>query len=236
MSNSLRNEPGKVNLSFCLYLCYCLCLNGVTMQPDQSPYQQPQYSIDYLNQIAPQQHKKPTPGWQRFAILGVVIIGIIILIAGAIAILGGGGPGKLPTMAARLQTLQQIVDGAQPKIKDNTLRVSNSNLSLYLTDANRDMVAPLKANNVDPAKLDKTLLKKEDGSKLTATLEDARLNAIYDRTYAREMNYQLTTLLLLMKDIRASSGSRSLNTFIDTTTTNLQTSQQQFASYTDSTN
>lgn len=204
--------------------------------PQPQPFQQPQYSIDYLNQIAPQSHRQ-TPKWQRFAILGVIIVGIIILLMGVVAILGGGhSPAKLPTMAARLQTMQKIVDSAQPQIKANTLRVTNSNLSLYLADANRDMVAPLKTNNVDPAKLDKTVLKKEDGSTLTATLEDARLNAIYDRTYAREMNYQLTTFLLLMKDIRASSSSRSLVTFIDTTSANLKTSQAQFASYNDSTN
>jgi hypothetical protein len=203
--------------------------------PQPQPFQQPQYSIDYLNQIAPQSHR-PTPKWQRFAILGVIIVGVIVLLMGIVTILGGSSPAKLPTMAARLQTLQKIVDAAQPQIKANTLRVTNSNLSLYLVDANRDMVAPLKANNVDPAKLDKTVLKKEDGSALTATLEDARLNAVYDRTYAREMNYQLTTFLLLMKDIRASSSSRSLDTFIDTTSANLKTSQEQFASYSDSTN
>ena len=203
--------------------------------PQPQPFQQPQYSIDYLNQIAPQSHKQ-APKWQRFAILGVIIVGIIILLMGVVAILGGSRPAKLPTMAARPQPMQKIVDTAQPQIKANTLRVTNSNLSLYLADANRDMVAPLKTNNVDPAKLDKAVLKKEDGSTLAATLEDARLNAIYDRTYAREMNYQLTTFLLLMKDIRASSSSRSLDTFIDATSANLKTSQQQFASYSDSTN
>ena len=204
--------------------------------PPQQQFQQPQYSIDYLNQIAPQSHKQ-TPKWQRFAILGVIIVGIIIVIMGVVAILGGGSsPAKLPTMAARLQTLQKIVDGAQPKITANSLRVTNSNLSLYLTDANRDMIAPFKANNVDPAKLDKALLQKEDGSKLTSVLEDARLNAVYDRTYAREMNYQLTTLILLMKDVESNTTSKSLRSFIDTTSTNLKTTQDQFASYTDSTN
>lgn len=215
-------------------------------QPPQQPYppqpsapqqqfQQPQYSIDYLNQIAPQQHKPKAP-LPRLVILilgGGIVLFLIMALFGAMR---GGNSASLPTLAMRLQSLQSVADSAQPKIKSNQLRVTNSNLSLYLTNANRDIATPLKNTGNDPAKIKPTAAIQADTKKLSSALEDARLNAIYDRVYARNMNYQLTTLLLQMAQLKNSSSSASTRAFLDTTTANLTTIQDQLSKYTDSTN
>lgn len=205
-----------------------------SQSPAPAP-QPPQYSIDYLNQIAPQQ-KNSTPN-KLLVIVGILIMLLIVTFAAVgLSRLGGASSDtKLQTLAARLTTLQKVADKAQPNIKSNQLRSTNSSLNLFLTGANRDIAEPLTNNGVDVKKLDKAIVSKEDGSKLTATLEDARLNAVYDRTYAREMSYQLSTTLLLMDDVAESTNSKSLDEFIDTTKANLEPIKKQMSDFVGST-
>jgi hypothetical protein len=186
------------------------------------------YSIDYLNQIAPQQ-KKPGLSNKLFLMIAggglvlAIIVGIIVLTSS-----GSGPTEKMQTLAARLLTLQTISDKAQKNIKSSQLRSTNSTLTIFLTNANHDIIDPLAKNNVDIKKLDKKIVALENGTDLTKKLEDARLNAVYDRTYAREMGYQLDTVAALMKDIYTSSGSKSLKEFLVTTDNNLQPLKKQF--------
>lgn len=210
--------------------------NQPLYQPPAQPQPQPQYSIDYLNNIAPKQQKN-TPN-KLLVIIGILVILLIVAVAAiGLSGLGGASSGtKLQTLAARLDNLQDVSEKAQPHVKNNQLRGTNSSLTLYLANANRDIAEPLKNNGIDVKKLDKSIVAKEKNAALTTTLEDARLNAIYDRTYAREMNYQLSTTLLLMDDINASTKSKSLQTFIATTKSNLEPIEEQMSDFVDSTN
>jgi hypothetical protein len=199
--------------------------------PPASPPQQPQYSIDYLNQIAPAPQKKPI-GSRLF----VVLIGggvILTLIVGALSLLsGGGGPTKdMQTFAARVQTLEKITASAQKNIKSNDLRSTNSNLNIFLTNTDHGMVDPLTKNGISLTKLDKTITTAESGSALSAKLEDARLNAVFDRTYSREMSYQLAALRVLMTSIYKSSGSKSMKSFLQTTDDSLVPIKKQFDTF-----
>ncbi len=204
-------------------------------QPPTQPSQPPQYSIDYLNQIAPQQ-KQSAPN-KLLVIVGILVVLLLVTFAiiGLSRLGGASSATKLQTLAARLTTLQTVADKAQPNIKSNQLRSSNSSLGLFLTSANRDIAAPLTNNGINPKKLDSAIVTKENGKQLTETLENARLNAIYDRTYAREMSYQLSTTLLLMDDIADSTNSKSLDEFIETTKANLEPVKKQMSDFVGST-
>ena len=194
--------------------------------PNQTPY-----SIDYLNQIAPQQ-KKPGMNNRLFVVIAggglvlAILIGVLTLFSS-----GSGPTQKMQTLSARLTTLQTISDKAQKNIKSGELRSTNSSLNIFLTNANRDIVAPLAKNGVEVKKIDKKILGLEAGTKLTEKLEDARLNAVYDRTYAREMGYRLDTVAALMKDIYTSSNSKSLKEFLVSTDTNLLPLKKQFKEF-----
>jgi hypothetical protein len=133
----------------------------------------------------------------------------------------------MQTLAARLITLQSVADKSQKTIKSGPLRSTNSNLAIFLTNANRDIVEPLKNNGITIEKIDKKITAAENGEALTKTLEDARLNAVFDRVYAREMGYQLDTVEALMKDIYAKSNSKSLKEFMQKTDENLQPIRKQ---------
>ena len=190
-----------------------------------------QYSIDYLNQIAPQQKKSGLGNRLFFAIIGggillAVIVGFFALSSGA-----GGPTEKMQTLAARLITLQSVADKSQKTIKSGTLRSTNSNLAIFLTNANRDIVDPLKNNGITIEKIDKKITAAENGDKLTKTLEDARLNAVFDRVYAREMGYQLDTVASLMTEIYDKSNSKSLKEFMVATDKNLEPIKKQLTDF-----
>lgn len=197
------------------------------MQPDQH-----EYPIDYLNQIAPQE-KKPLMNSK----VVLVIVGILVILAAAVGFLvlvssgGASDTQKLQTLSARMQTLEKISKAAGRNIKSGSLQTTNSTLSLFLTNANKDIVTPLQNNGVTAKNVDKAIAKKEDGAKVTAALEDARLNAVFDRTYAREMSFQLDTLANLMKQIYTTTKSKSLKEFLLSTDTNLKPIRTQLADF-----
>ena len=195
------------------------------MQPDN------QYPIDYLNQIAPQQ-KKPGLSTKMMILIGGGV-GLLLIIAGfMIFSSGSAGPTqKMQTLAARMATLRDIASKSQTNIKSGTLRNTNSNLAIFLTNANREIEEPLSKNNIDIKRIDQNIETAENGDELRATLEDARLNAVFDRTYAREMAYQLETVQALMSDIYSKTGSKSLKDFLNATNGNLQPIIDQLAEF-----
>lgn len=196
------------------------------MYPDNNP---PQAPIDYLNQIAPQPKK---PGINKNALIVVVLgIGLVLAIVIGFVIFATGnskGPKtSTVTLAARMQEMQTVADKSQKNIKSSSLRGINSNLIIFLTNANRDIATPLAATGLDVKKLDKAIVAKEKADPITADLEEARLNAIFDDTYAREMSFKLTTISLLMEDIYKSSKSKTMKDFLVTTDENLQPIKKQ---------
>ncbi len=166
-----------------------------------NPQNQP--PANYLDQIAPQQQKRPlfALNLKTISLLAgvVIVLGIIIANIGAMA--GSSRLAPWQRLSARLATTQKTADTASPLIKNSGLRSLNSELKIQLANANRDLATPITALKVDPAKLPVSITTAEDGAGMTARLEDARLNAKYDSTYAREMSYQLSTLLTLLSQL-----------------------------------
>lgn len=197
------------------------------MNPDNNQLPNSQYPIDYLNQIAPQA-KKSGPS-NRILVLVVIIGAVLALIVGFIMLMssGSGPTNASQTLAARLQTLQTVSDKSQKNIKSSALRGINSNLKIFLTSANRDIAAPLSETGIDVKALDKSIVAKESGTELSESLENARLNANFDNTYAREMSFQLATLDAVMGDIYAKTKNEDLKTFLVTTNDNLQPIKKQ---------
>jgi hypothetical protein len=208
------------------------------MNPDQPSTQPPAVtpnpnSADYLNQIAPQTPKRPLlrPTPKLFAIIGGGLVLLIIILSITVNIVSSAQRDPLRHLAARLESTAEISADAQMNLKDSKLRSLNSSLSLFLTNTNRDIVAPLAASGVEVGKIGKEIVQKESGDDVEATLEDARLNAKYDRVYAREMSYVLQNLLTQMQDIYASTGNQSLKEFLQTTYRNLEPTQASFDAY-----
>lgn len=195
------------------------------MNPDQNPY-----SIDYLNQIAPQSQKQGAKDKFFFWIIGGGLLVAIIVFLFTLS--SGGGPKEdMQTLAARMATLQTVASDTQKNLKSGELRSTNSNLTIFLANANRDIAEPLSANGIDVKKLDTSIVAKESGDKLTQAFEDARLNAVLDRTYAREMTYQLQTVSVLIRDIYESTNSKTFKTYLEKIDADLQPLITQFSDF-----
>lgn len=194
------------------------------MQPQQTDLPH-----DYLDQIAT---PNTQPGMNNKLFLSVVIGGILLaLIVGFMIILGSGKPAALQTLGLRLETLQKVSDNSQKTIKSGKLRSINSNLTLYLTNTNRELGAQLINNSIDLKKIDKNEIANESGDELTKKLEDARLNVVFDRTYANELTYQLETVDVLMNQVYKSTKSKSLKTFLESSNNGLKSLKKQFSEF-----
>lgn len=215
-----------------------------SMDPQQNP-QNPQpgqgTSLDYLNQIAPTASKKALPfiGGPlkpiHYIFAGLIVLLVIVLIVSIASNAGGGAKRKLEHLAARLSTTATIVEDAESRLKSTTLRTLNSNLKLSLANTNRDIVAPLARVGITTSKLPASVTEEEAATDVTNRLEDARLNAVYDSTYAREIAYQLDTTLTLMKDAYSSSKNEQVKSFLTTAYNNLEPTKEAFAEFNAST-
>lgn len=185
---------------------------------------------DYLNQIAPPPPKKVSFVRKQPILVGVICLVLVLII---FTILGSSSGNTKPPeqLAARLIATNVVVDDATSKIKNNQLRALNSDLKLCLTNAVRDIAAPLIEINLNIKKLNKKVVLAESNAELLVKLEDARLNGVYDRTYAREMTYKLSTILTLMQQVNSSTKNKDLKNFLDNTTKNLQPIQKRFADF-----
>lgn len=190
--------------------------------------EQPQYPIDYLNQIAPAP-QKAGPNRATFVVLvGLGILAFVIVSLLIFSSLSAGPTNDMQRLAARLTTLKAVATAAQPNIKSSQLRGTNSGFSIGLTNTNRDIVAPLASAGIDTTKLNKDIVAAENGDKITAKLEDARLNAVYDGAYAHEMSYQMAITISLMDKIYTGSSNQQVKDFLRATDKNFEPIKKQF--------
>ena len=207
-------------------------------QPPQTPFppQQPeqQVPVDYLNQISPQAPKKSmfSFGIKQVIIIGAALVILMLILVGIVNSLAGGKKEPLEQLSARLTATELVAVDAQANLKSSKLRSLNSNLKLYMTNTNRDVVAPLESADINVTKLSAKVIEAESTAALSERLENARLNAVFDRTYAREMAYQLGTLMTLMNQIYSSSSNTELKAFIKSAYDNLKPTQESFANFT----
>lgn len=203
------------------------------MNPDQQPVPQPPLGMDYLNQITPPQpvNKWLKPGPQLFLLIGGVLVVIVIIISIILGVVGSNARKPLQQLSARLAATAAIAEDGQKEIKSSELRSLNSSLKLYLTNINRDITAPMQKSGVNVSKLDESILKEESTESVNQRLEDARLNGIFDRVYAREMAYRLDTILALMRQINTSTGNEDLKQFLSESYDSLEPAQESFADF-----
>jgi hypothetical protein len=201
-------------------------------QPLQQPPQQQTNPIDYLNSIAPTPKKKiEIKGPMKLIVGAGGALLLVIIISILVSIFSQSDTTQLEQLAARLQATATIASTAQNNIQDSNLQSLNVTLQLYLTNTNRTIVSPLAEQNIDTTNLDPKIIAEENGSAMSAKLEDARLNAVFDNSYADNMSYQLSTIINLMQQIYNTSSNKDLKSFLSTSYTNLTPIQKQFANF-----
>ncbi len=187
------------------------------MQPEQ-----PQYPTNYLDTIAAQpQAKTMNPMMLWLLIGGVLAFAVVVLMFVFSA--GGGATERITRFGARMSSLQTVTSESQEQIKSGELRSLNSSLTLVLTNANRDLEEPLTSLGIeiDNEKQSTVALVADETEELNGRLEDARLNAIFDRTYVREMSFYIKSLRTEIRGIYGSTKNDDLKDVLQTTENNL---------------
>lgn len=188
--------------------------------------------VDYLDQIAPVAPKKRFFNLSGPVFMGAIAVGVVILICAVFITASTLSESKTTTkLAARLVVVEKIAKSSTEKIKSSQLRAINSELKTFLTNTIRDIDPLLVRENTKIKELPKSLLNSNSDTELINRLEDARLNAIFDRTYTREMAYELNNIMNLMQNINKNTGSKSLKSFISDAYKNLSPIQNQFAEF-----
>lgn len=202
------------------------------MQPNEQNGQPSQHPIDYLDSIStvPKGTKK---GPSDMVFFGAIIGGLLIaLIVGIFVFLSSGNDkADLSTLSIRLANLQTVADDSQKNAVSSRLRGTNTSLSLTLANANRDIGPLLAEHDVDPKKIDAKITAAENTDDLNERLEDARLNGIFDRIYAREMAYELETVLILLEQLNSNTKSKEQKEYLATTYDNIRPIQESFAKF-----
>ena len=198
-----------------------------------NPNDNQQNSIDYLDQIAP---KSTNNNWlsSKKPLLIALIAMFVLFIFISFSALSTGNTKTNVRLAARLIDTSTITKKATKNISSTKLQALNSNLSIYLSNTIRDIEPILLKEGIKIKSIDKKITKAETDVKLAATLEDARLNATYDRTYSREMAYKMNTILALMNQLKKSN--KSAKEFFTNSIENLTPIQKELAEFNEAAN
>ena len=197
------------------------------MNPNQ------QLPTNYLDQIAPQTVKSSfLLSKKHLLILGGIVAVVVVIIISVIAgKLGAAHTEPWERLSARVATTSKIATSSEGKIKNSQLRSTNSNVKILLVNTQRDLAKPLAAIGIKTDKLSPSVISTESSVAMLARLEDARLNAKYDSTYAREMSFQLSNLLTLLRQVYTASSNAENKAFLETTYNNFEPVQKTLSEF-----
>lgn len=207
--------------------------NNPYEQLPPQPQQQPQpLSTEYLNAIAPAAQVKTLNPFVLWGIIGGALVLLVMIVIG-ISSSTGTSTDSLAAVATKLDRLQTVTKDAQDTVQSSELRTLNSTLNLSLTNTNRDLAEPLKLQkiNLKDKKNQTVTTVTDEFTELDSRLEDARLNGVFDRTYAREMTFTLKTLRSDMAALYKKSGSKSVKDTLLTTDQNFKPLVEGFSEF-----
>ncbi len=191
-----------------------------------------QYAVDYLDQVAGGSSGSKEID-KKFIFIGAGVA-VALLLAGALLFMrpktvNDNKPVKLYTTL--IDTEKTTVRSGK-LLKSSKLVSINGSIRTNIINAARDMEAPLTAAGQKPASLKSAANKAPyHDEKFASALEDARLNATYDRVYANEINTKLKYIVLYMESIKKTTKSKKMNEFIDKNLPSMQTVQKAMDEY-----
>lgn len=192
-----------------------------------------QTPANYLDQIAsaPQKNSFMSGKVVRLAAIGVVLVVLVIIASIVVSAISGGQKDNWARLSARIGTTNEITQNANTNIKNNRLRSINSEVRIFLVNLERDIQDPLAVVGVNTKKIPTSITKEVSVESSLSNLEDARLNDVYDRTYAREMTYQLAQLLTDMQKVYNNSKNEANKKFLEEAYNSLEATHSTLSDY-----
>lgn len=186
--------------------------------------------VNYLDQISANAPQKNKPFLGRPILIFLVVALLLITFLTFIGSIGKNDD-SLVKLQARLTKTTEITKVAKKYLKSNELNAINSEVEIYITNTLRDIGPILTKNNIKSGSIDKNVLAAESVNKALDRLEDARLNAVFDRAYTTEMSYQTKNILTLINKLHKSSKSNDTKSFLKSAYQNLEQIQNKLTDY-----
>lgn len=194
------------------------------------------HSIDYLNKLAgtTTPTKSAAPANQKIILIGV---GVFLALSLAVLLLifanqkGPSGPPAEQTLYTTIFNSAEISSEASKHIKNSQLSSLNSAYHGQLVNDLTAMSEPLAKRGIDAKELGKAAKKAAEFEEVLQKLEDARLNAVYDKTYAAELDYQLQSIIMLMEKVEKLSSNKDMVEFVKKGSDNYTTIQDGLKDY-----
>ena len=194
------------------------------------------YTVEYLNKIAP---KKAAPFWTKGKILGASALLISLFFSIFIIVTSNKGDDNAQAVVRayyNISKLKETTKSFQNKIKSSDLAAVNAGINTSLSSNEQDLKEFMKSRKIEvprgDSKKNSQAIKQTDAifDKLSATLDDAFLNATIDEVYSREMAYQLIRVkdLITRRKKASPSSQRSVYEKIEK---NLTESSKQLENY-----
>lgn len=178
--------------------------------------------MDYLDQISTP--VKQSRSSNKLILIILILVGLLVMVGAAALILSDrpSSLDKASELSARTETLHTLAEDQHKYLRDNDLRANNTAYRVFLTNAIADLEAPLEAAGLEKdATQAIEAAETSYAEKLSSDFDDARLNVILDRTYAREMTYQIEVLQTMMQQVYDGTDSEELRTYLDSAFRNL---------------
>jgi len=196
----------------------------------------PTVSLDYLNSIATPQRSAMISPVKLWSIIGGVLIAIVIIFFIFVNASKGASPtDKFILYQYRLAQVSSIAKTDANLIKNSELRALSGSMNSILVGALAESNDHLSSFGLkkakEPAK-DAPIVK--EFSVLSSKLENADLNNNFDQVYAREMAYQMATLLAQINAIEKASSSKNVKASLETAKTNIEPYVTQYSDYNNS--
>lgn len=191
-----------------------------------------QFSVDYLNQIAPPMPQKTINRFAVFGMIaGVIALGVFLMVV----MTGSGRPdvsSQTKLIQARIATLQSVTAEQQKHLKQNELVSVNATLSTTLTSMMSSLDDLKKAQGIKSVPLVQSTTEKAYQTSLSGKFNDAYLTGTLDRTYAGEMAYQLAILKSMVQKLTSiSPNSQSIKTFHESSIPSIDVASKQFSDF-----
>lgn len=200
-------------------------------------------NLEYLNQIS--QSNRPTKtssisglSWRlimKFLLAFVVIISVLV----GVIILTTNGTTKTSTLTkqvyARSIYLNEALSQYNSKLKSSQLRAIGISLAGTLTNASSQIATYVASTSSDKNALAlSTSAATEEADNINSlylALDHARLNGLLDRTYAAQIQYQVSILIAMVSQLEARTEDAALLSILQTFDSSLTTIEQSFESY-----
>ena len=170
-------------------------------------------------------------------LIGGAIVTVIMIIFGMVA--GGGDKNGerdlVDKISLRTNNLISVISDYNKQVKSSELRSMGGSLSAVLNDTNYAINAILKSEfEAKGSKPQKESIKTDENKVLEdmkSSLEYGRLNGILDRTYAREIAYQIALLISLEQETLKKTQKTNLKEALTNSINNLDQMHDKFDNF-----